>query len=265
MKSFVKKAYIYLLLLFLYAPIIVLVIYSFNDSKYRSRWGGFSLRWYKELFTDARIMNALYYTITIALIAAIVATLLGTMASIGIFSMGKRSKKIIKNISYIPILNPDIVTGISLMMLFLFINIRLGFSTMLMAHITFCTPYVILSVLPKLQQLDSSLYEAALDLGAKPWQAISKVIVPEIKPGIITGFLLAFTLSVDDFVISFFTTGSGVTNLSIQIFSMAKKGINPKINAISTLMLLTVMILLIIIQKRQNKTLKYKEVSNEEK
>lgn len=256
MKSFVKKAYIYLLLLFLYAPIIVLVIYSFNDSKYRSKWGGFSLRWYKELFADARIMNALYYTISIALIAAIVATLLGTMASIGIFSMGKKSKKIIKNISYIPILNPDIVTGISLMILFIFINIRLGFSTMLMAHITFCTPYVILSVLPKLQQLDGSLYEAALDLGAKPWQAISKVIVPEIKPGIITGFLLAFTLSVDDFVISFFTTGSGVTNLSIQIFSMAKKGINPKINAISTLMLLTVMILLVIIQKRQKQNTK---------
>ncbi|NMB95696.1 MAG: ABC transporter permease, partial [Clostridiaceae bacterium] len=200
-----KKVYLYLVFIFLYAPIAVLVIYSFNDSKSRGRWGGFTLKWYAELFNDREIAQAVYNTILIAVISSIVATIIGTAAAIGIQNMKKIKKAIILNLSYLPVLNPDIVTGVSLMILFIFMKaytgMGLGFITMLLAHITFNIPYVILSVMPKLKQLDRNMYEAALDLGAKPGYALRKVIIPEIMPGIFTGLLLSFTLSIDDFVI----------------------------------------------------------------
>ncbi|NLC68509.1 MAG: ABC transporter permease [Clostridiaceae bacterium] len=252
-----KKAYLYLVFIFLYAPIAVLVIYSFNDSKSRGHWGGFSLKWYAELFKDREIAQAVYNTVLIAIISSVAATIAGTAAAIGIQNMKKIKKAIILNLSYLPVLNPDIVTGVSLMILFIFMKtytgVGLGFITMLLAHITFNIPYVILSVLPKLKQLDRNLYEAALDLGAKPGYALRRIIIPEIMPGIVTGFLLAFTLSIDDFVISFFTTGSGVSNLSIHIYSRARRGINPKINAVSTIMFMLVLILLIIVNLRISK------------
>jgi spermidine/putrescine transport system permease protein len=252
-----KRTYLYIIFLFLYAPIVVLVIYSFNESKSRGRWGGFTLKWYLELFRDRGIVSPLYNTLLIALLSAIIAVIFGTAAAIGIHNMKRIKKAIIMNLTYLPVLNPDIVTGVSLMLLFIFmkhfVNINLGFLTMLMAHITFNIPHVILSVLPKLRQLNKHMYEAALDLGATPMYALVKVIIPEIMPGIVTGFLLAFTLSIDDFVISFFTTSSGVSNLSIYIYSMARRGINPKINALSTLMFISVLVLLLIINKRTSK------------
>ena len=257
MKNKVSKLYLSLVFLFLYAPIVVLVIYSFNDSKSRGNWGGFTFKWYLELFKDRDIKTALYYTVTIAITAALISTIVGTISAIGIYNMKTNRMNLFLNINYLPIINPDIVTGIALMILFLSANIKLGFSTMLLAHITFDIPYVILSVLPKLKQLDKNITEAALDLGATPFYSLRKIIIPQIKPGIITGFLIAFTLSIDDFVISFFTTGSGVTNLSIEIYSMARRGISPTINALSSLMLAVVLGLLLIINKRT--TLQVKE------
>jgi len=195
-------------------------------------------------------MKALYNTVIIAVLSSAIATVIGTAAAIGIHNMKKLKRKIVMNLTYIPVVNPDIVTGLSLMLLFIFTNFRLGFISLLLAHITFNIPYVILSVLPKLKQLDKNLYEAALDLGATPLYAYRKVILPEIMPGVITGLLLAFTLSIDDFVISFFTTGSGVSTLSIIVYSMARRGINPKINALSTLLFITVLLLLVIVNIR---------------
>lgn len=253
MKKHLKWIYASLIYLFLYAPILILIIYSFNDSRYRGTWNGFTLKWYVQLFQDRQIMNALYYTMAVAVLSSLIATVLGTAGAIGIHHMKKIKKTLVMNLTYLPVVNPDIVTGLSLMILFIFSQVRLGFGSMLLAHITFNTPYVILSVLPKLKQLDKHLYEAALDLGATPAYAFQKVILPEIMPGIITGMLLAFTLSVDDFVISFFTTGSGVSTLSIAVYSMARRGINPKINALSTLLFLTVLTLLIIVNKRMSK------------
>lgn len=252
-----KKIYLYLIFLFLYAPIVVLVVYSFNESKSRGRWGGFTLKWYFELFQDRDLVSPLYNTLLIAFLSSIIAVVFGTAAAIGIHNMKKIKKAFVMNLTYIPVLNPDIVTGVSLMLLFIFvrplINLNLGFTTMLLAHITFNIPYIILSVMPKLKQLNKNMYEAALDLGATPVRAFMKVIIPEIMPGIVTGFLLAFTLSIDDFVISFFTTSSGVSNLSIYVYSMARRGINPKINALSTLMFITVLALLLIVNKRTSR------------
>lgn len=261
-----KKLYLYLIFIFLYAPIAVLVVYSFNESKSRGHWGGFTLKWYKELFRDKEIAAALYNTLMIAILSSIIATIIGTTAAIGIHNMKKIKKAIIMNLTYIPVLNPEIVTGVSLMLLFIFMksytNIGLGFFTMLLSHITFNIPYVILSVLPKLKQLNKHTYEAALDLGASPLNALRKVIIPEIAPGIVTGFILAFTLSIDDFVISFFTTGSGVSNLSIYVYSMARRGINPKINALSTIMFTTILVLLLIVNKRMSKDNKNNAISS---
>lgn len=251
MVKFLKRSYIYLIFIFLYLPIAVLMVYSFNDSRSRGVWGGFTLRWYVDLFQDRTIMSSLYSTLIIGVSSAIIATIIGTMAAIGIHNSKGWQKKLIMNVTYIPVLNPDIVTAISLMILFVFAKVRLGYLTLLLAHITFNIPYVILSVLPKLRQLNKHLYEAAMDLGATPTQALWKVIIPEIMPGIITGMLLAFTLSIDDFVVSFFTTGSGVSTLSITIYSMARRGINPKINALSTIMFTFVLVLLIIVNVRQ--------------
>ena len=249
---YLKRIYTALIYLFLYAPILILIIFSFNASKSRGNWSGFTLKWYLELFQDRQIMKALSNTMIIAILSSGIATIIGTAAAIGIHNMKRFKKMIMMNLTYLPVVNPDIVTGLSLMILFIFTNFQLGFLSLLLSHITFNIPYVILSVLPKLKQLDKHLYEAALDLGATPLYAYRKVILPEIMPGVITGLLLAFTLSVDDFVISFFTTGSGVSTLSITIYSMARRGINPKINALSTLLFLTVLLLLIIVNFRMS-------------
>lgn len=246
-----KRFYLFLTYTFLYAPIAFLIIFSFNSAKNSSKWEGFSLKWYNSLLSDDRILTALYYTVFVALVAAAIATIFGTLSAMGIHRMRGISKKVILNINYIPILNPDIVTGISLMTLFVFFKMTFGLNTLIIAHIAFGTPYVILSVLPKLKQLPDNVVKAALDLGATPRYALWKVILPEIKSGIVAGFLISFTMSIDDFVISFFNTGSGVTNLSIEIYSMARRGIRPEINALSTLMFTTILILLFLANRKE--------------
>ncbi|WP_053955521.1 ABC transporter permease [Inediibacterium massiliense] len=250
-RKLLKRGYASLVYLFLYLPIFFLILYSFNDSKYRGKWNGFTLRWYEELLKDKAIMAALYNTFMIALLAAIISTIVGTISAIAIHKMSSKWKVIFMNVTYIPVMNPDIVIGISLLALFVALNMRLGFFTLLLAHITFNIPYVILAVLPKLKQLNPYLEEAALDLGATPIYAFFKVVLPEIMPGVITGALLAFTLSLDDFMVSFFTTGSGVNTLSIRVYSMTKVGVSPKINALSTVLFLGVLGLLILLQKRE--------------
>ena len=240
--------------LFLYAPIISLAVFSFNDAKSMAKWSGFSLRWYQELFQNERILDALYYTILIALLAAAISTIVGTITAIGIHKMRQgKVRGLLLNINYLPVLNPDIVTGVALMSLYVFIKLEFGFTTMLLSHIVFDIPYVILSVLPKLKQLPANIEDAAMDLGATPWYALRKVVLPQIKPGIISGMLIAFTMSIDDFVISFFTTGNGVTNLAIEVYSMTRRGLTPEINALSTLMFVAVLILLLLSNLTANK------------
>ena len=240
--------------LFLYAPIISLAVFSFNDAKSMAKWSGFSLRWYQELFQNERILDALYYTILIALLAAAISTIVGTITAIGIHKMRQgKVRGLLLNINYLPVLNPDIVTGVALMSLYVFIKLEFGFTTMLLSHIVFDIPYVILSVLPKLKQLPANIEDAAMDLGATPWYALRKVVLPQIKPGIISGMLIAFTMSIDDFVISFFTTGNGVTNLAIEVYSMTRRGLTPEINALSTLMFVAVLILLLLSNVAANK------------
>lgn len=238
--------------LFLYSPIFALVVFSFNDSKSMAHWGGFTLKWYQRLIHDENIMSALYYTIIVALISSLIATIVGTISAIGIQKMRNRGRKLMLNINYLPMLNPDIVTAVALMSLFAFLNIEFGFTTMLLSHIMFSIPYVILSVLPKVKALPQNIEEAAMDLGATPIYALRKVILPQIKPGIISGFLIAFTMSIDDFIISFFNTGNGVSNLSIEIYGMARRGIKPEINALSTIMFTVVLILLLISNRKQS-------------
>ena len=255
-KKISKRLYLFLMFAFLYLPIIVLIVFSFNDSKLQGVWSGFTLRWYVDLFKDAEILRALYTTVLIAMLSAVLSTIMGTFAAIGIHGIKGFNRNMILNLNYIPVLNPDIVTAISLMALFRLLKVEFGFITMLLSHIVFSIPYVILSVLPKLKQMDVNLAEAAMDLGATPFYALRKVIIPEIFPGIITGMLLAFTLSIDDFVISFFNTGHGVSNLSITIYSMTRKGINPIVNALSTLMFVALLILLLVINKRSDEDLK---------
>jgi spermidine/putrescine transport system permease protein len=260
-KRFLKWGYLALILFFLYAPIIVLILYSFNSSRSRGAWEGFTFRWYIEMLRDRQILTSLYYSLVTAIISSLAATIIGTMAALGIHNMKPLPQQATMNLTYLPVLSPDIVTGISFMLLFIFIQMRLGFTTLLLSHITFNIPFVILSVLPRIRQFDKSIYEAALDLGASPGHAFRKVVLPEIMPGVITGLLLAFTLSLDDFVISFFTTGSGVSTLSITIYSMARRGVNPKINAISTLLFVSVLLLLITvnIMMARQQTAKTKE------
>lgn len=252
MKNRLSRLYLYLIFIFLYAPIIILIIYSFNESKYRV-WTGFSFKWYIELFHNRQIIEALYNTIFVAVIASILSTIVGTAAAIGIDGLKRWQKSTIMNVTMLPVLNPDIVTGISLMLLFYICKLPTGRFTLIMAHMAFCIPYVILSVMPKLKQVNSSTYEAALDLGATPAVATIKVTLPEIMPGVITGLLMAFTLSIDDFIVSYFTTGPGVENLSILIYNAAKKGVSPSINALSALMFAVILILLVIINIRTNK------------
>lgn len=250
-KKVLPNIYLILVFIFLYAPIFALALFSFNDSKSMAKWNGFTLKWYGQLLKNDRIISALITTVLVAIIAATVATIIGTMSAIGINKMSRKKRAFLLNLNYIPVLNPDIVTAIGLMLLFVFLKFNLGFGTMLIAHITFDIPYVIVSVLPKLKQMPQNIEEAAMDLGAKPMYTIRKVILPQIKPGIISGFLIAFTMSIDDFIISFFNTGNGVSNLSIEIYSMAKRGIKPEINALSTIMFITVLILLLLSNKKQ--------------
>lgn len=246
-KETAKKIYLGLIMILLYAPIVTLVVLSFNNSKTRSKWGGFTGKWYISLFQNQDIMNALYTTLIIALLSALIATLLGTAAALGIQVMKPRVRTLMLGITNIPMLNADIVTGISLMLLFIAFRFTLGFSTVLLAHITFNIPYVILSVMPKLKQTKKSTYEAALDLGASPIYAFVKVVLPDILPGIFSGFLLAFTMSLDDFVITHFTKGPGVDTLSTKIYSEVRKGIKPEMYALSTIMFVTVLLLLFLI------------------
>jgi spermidine/putrescine transport system permease protein len=253
LKAGLKRLYLWLIFFFLYAPILVLVLFSFNESKSRGRWEGFSLKWYIQLFQDNQIMAALANTVLVAVVAAIMSAIVGTIAAIGIFNLKGWLKNLVINVTYLPILNPDIVTGISMMLLFISLQLPRGLLTMILAHVTFGLPYVIISVLPKLGQLDPQIFDAALDLGASPRDAYTKVILPQIMPGVFTGFLLAFTMSVDDFVVSFFVTGNGVSNLAISIYSMARRGVNPKINAVLTLLFVTVVGVMYFINRQLNK------------
>jgi spermidine/putrescine transport system permease protein len=255
MKKLLRNSAFLLILLFMYAPIFILIVYSFNDSKIMGPWNGFTLKWYGMLLEDRYILESLYYTITIAVVATTVSTIVGTISAIGIYRMRTKLKQAYLFLNNIPVLVPDIVMGITLMSLFIFMGVKMGLATVIIAHITFCIPFVILSVLPRFNRLPENLFEAALDLGATPKQAFWKVLFPEILPGVTSGALIAFTLSIDDFVISFFTTGNGVSNLSITIYSMAKAGINPKINALSTIMFGCIMLLLMIINIRSEKEL----------
>lgn len=266
----ISRVYSVLIFFFLYAPIFVLIIFSFNDSTTMSRsvWSGFSLKWYSKLFQDRMILDALRNTLVIALIAAVISTVLGTAAAIGINGMNRWMKRAVMNVTNLPMVNPEIVTGVSLMLLFVFAvkgmgNVSLGMVSLVLAHITFCLPYVILSVLPKLRQMDSHLYEAAQDLGCNPFLAFFKVVLPEIMPGIVTGMIMAFTLSIDDFVISYFTSGTTQT-LPIYIYSMTRKRISPEINAMSTLLFGTIIVLLIIVNFRQSKDKNAQELRPEE-
>ena len=252
MKKFfkgLKGSYLALILLFLYSPIAIMIAFSFNAGKSRAKWEGFSFKWYAELFGNEAIMDALRVTLTVAVIATVVSVILGTLGAIGIHACRKGWATALINLSYLPMTMPDIVTGVSLMMMFVFIKLDRGMFTMILAHITFDTPYVLFSVLPKLKQMDPNTYEAALDLGCRPMKAITKVIIPEISPGIITGGLLALTMSLDDFVISYFTTDKA-QNLSTLIYSAAKRGVKPDMYALSTIMFVTVLALLIVINKR---------------
>ena len=270
--SLFRRLSMALVFVFLYAPILVLIVFSFNDSKSRSVWAGFTLDWYDKLFHDQMILDALYTTLAVSVLASVIATIAGTFAAIGFYNMRKRWRTPLMTVNNIPMVNAEIVTGVSLCLFFVaFFNLwgdfahwaneafglqlpeqlYLGFGTMLIAHITFNIPYVILSIMPKLRQMDKNLVDAAQDLGCTWMQAFWKVVVPEIKPGIINGLLIAFTMSVDDFVISYFTAGSSTANLAMRIYAMTKKRISPEVNAVSTLLFITVLILLVIINVRE--------------
>ncbi|HEY9575832.1 MAG TPA: extracellular solute-binding protein [Lachnospiraceae bacterium] len=254
MKKIGRNVYLALIFILMYAPIVTLVVLSFNSSKTRAKWGGFTLRWYREMFFDQSIMNALYTTLVIAFLSALIATLIGTAASIGINSMQNKLKTFFVTVTNIPMLNADIVTGISLMLLFIACRFTLSFSTILIAHITFNIPYVILSVLPKLGQVNKNTYEAALDLGASPAYAFRKVIFPDILPGVMSGFLLSFTMSLDDFIITHFTKGPGVDTLSTKIYSEVRKGIKPEMYALSTLLFVSVLFLVFLANSSPKRT-----------
>ncbi|MBO5167377.1 MAG: ABC transporter permease [Lachnospiraceae bacterium] len=249
MRNFARRIYIALIIIFLYAPIGTLMVLSFNASKSRAKWGGFTFKWYAELFQNDAILQALWNTLAIALLSSLIATLIGTVACIALQNMKKRNRAIVLGITNIPMLNAEIVTGISLMLLFIVLGIQFGFFTILLAHITFNIPYVILSVMPRMKQLNPSTYEAALDLGASPLQAFFKVTFPDLLPGILSGFLMAFTMSLDDFIITHFTKGPGIDTLSTKIYTEVKKGIKPEMYALSTLIFVTVLILLLLVNK----------------
>ena len=264
MKKFLSNSYIVLLLVMLYAPIIIIAIFSFTDSKVLGNWTGFSVDLYTSLFSggvSGRLIDAIKNTFLIALVAATVSTLLGTVAAIGINDLRYRKRRAINFVNNIPILNPDIITGISLFLLFVSMGITQGYTTVILAHIAFCTPYVVLSVMPRLMQMNPNIYEAALDLGATPMQAMRRVIIPEIRPGMISGFILAFTLSIDDFAVTIFTNGTdGLETLSTFIYADARKGgLTPELRALSTIILVVVLLLLIIVNYRAHRQAKRAE------
>ena len=259
MKRFFAQTYLWVLLALLYAPIIIIGIFSFTEAKVLGNWTGFSTKLYTSLFSGGvrhSLLDAIENTFTIALIAAAVSTILGSIAAIGIYNMRGRKRQVITFLNNIPMLNPDIITGISLFLLFVSLGITQGYTTVVLAHIAFCTPYVVLSVMPRLQQMNPNIYEAALDLGATPFQALLKVIIPEIRPGMISGFILAFTLSIDDFAVTIFTIGNkGIETLSTFIYADARKGgLTPELRPLSTIIFVTVLILLIIINVRARRT-----------
>lgn len=263
----ISRFFMGLVFFFLYAPILVLVVFSFNDSKSNAIWAGFTLDWYGKLFHDSMILDALWTTLAVSVLAAVIATVAGTAAAIGFNNMRRRPRGLFLTVNSIPLTNADIITGVSMMLLFVLavgawnatlgqllgIKWQLGFVSLLVAHITFDIPYVILSVMPKLRQLDPNIHEAAQDLGATGLYAFRRVVLPEIMPGVVNGLLIAFTMSIDDFVISYFTAGSGASTLSMVIYSMVKKRISPEINALSTLMFVTVLALLVVINFRQSR------------
>lgn len=250
-----SRLFMALVFLFLYAPIFVLIVFSFNSSKSRAVWTGFSLDWYRELFQDSEILSALSTTLSVSVLAALIAAVAGTFAAIGFYNMRKRWSRPLLTINNIPVINADIATGVSLCLLFVaaggILHFDLGYVTLLIAHITFNIPYVIMSIMPKLYQMDKNLIDAAQDLGCTWMQAFYKVVIPEIMPGIINGLLIAFTMSIDDFVISYFTAGSKVQTLSMTIYAMTRKRISPEINAVSTLLFVTVLLLLAIVNIRE--------------
>ncbi|MGN1202718.1 MAG: ABC transporter permease [Eubacterium sp.] len=258
--SFVSKLYVVLIFVFLYAPIAVMTLYSFNSTSSTYTFGGFSLHWYMEMFSDAAAMKSLKNTMVLAVCTAVIASILGTLASVGLFnSKNKLYKRSMMTVTNIPMMNPEIVTGIAMMLLFVFAGVLvhksdvLGFWTLLIAHVTFALPYVILNVMPKLRQFDMHIYEAAVDLGCKPVKAFFKVVMPEIITGIVTGCVMSFTLSLDDFIISYFTNGPGYQTLPIYIFSMTKKRVKPDMFALSTLMFVVILVLLILMNVAQSR------------
>ena len=253
MRTAAKKIYIALIFLFLYAPIGTLMVLSFNASKTRSKWGGFTFKWYSALFRNDDILKALFNTLLIAFLSALIATIIGTIACIAMTGMKRRTKAVMMGITNIPMLNAEIVTGISLMLLFISLGFRFGLGTILLSHITFNIPYVILSVMPRMKQLNPSTYEAALDLGASHLTAFFKVVLPDLLPGILSGFLMAFTMSLDDFIITHFTKGAGVDTLSTKIYTEVKKGIKPEMYALSTIIFVTVLVLLLLVNLSPDK------------
>ena len=258
MKRFFAQAYLWFLLAMLYAPILIIAVFSFTEAKVLGNWTGFSTKLYTSLFSGGvhhSLLSAIENTIIIAIVAAVLSTLLGSVAAIGIHNMYGRKKMVINSLNNIPMLNPDIIRGISLFLLFVSLCITQGYVTVVLAHVTFCTPYVVLCVLPRLQQMNPNIYEAALDLGATPFQALCKVIIPEIKPGMISGFILAFTLSIDDFAVTIFTIGTGgLETLSTYIYADARKGgLTPELRPLSTIIFMTVLVLLIVINVRSQR------------
>lgn len=265
MKKFFAQAYLWLLLAMLYAPILIIAIFSFTEAKVLGNWTGFSTKLYTSLFSGGvhhSLLSAIENTFIIAIVAAAISTVLGSFAAIGIFNLRNRKKMVMNTLNNIPMLNPDIITGISLFLLFVSFGVTQGYTTVILAHVTFCTPYVVLCVMPRLQQMNPNIYEAALDLGATPWQALRKVLIPEIKPGMISGFILAFTLSIDDFAVTIFTIGTGgLETLSTYIYADARKGgLTPELRPLSTIIFVTVLLLLIVINVRSQRANKNKEV-----
>ena len=259
-KKIGSKIFMLLMMIFFYAPIIYIIVFSFNGSRSLTHLDGFSLRWYEKMFNDRTMMESVWYTIIIAVLSTIISTVVGTITYIGLSKSRPILKKTVEQINNFPIMNPEIVTAIGLLMFFSALGVKKGFTTLLLAHVMFCIPYVMLSVTPKLRSLDPNLADAAMDLGATPWQALTKVIVPQVMPGIISGALIAFTMSFDDFIISYFVTGNGVSNISILVYTMSKR-VNPSINALSTLVILIITVVLVIVniipifrEKKEKKT-----------
>jgi len=270
MKKFFAQAYIWILLILLYSPIVFIAVFSFTEAKTLGNWTGFSVNLYKNLITGgtdggSSLMTAMENTLIIALVAAAVSTILGTIAAIGIFNLKGRKKQTMTFLNSVPMINPDVITGVSLFLLFVFLHFQQGYLTVILAHVSFCTPYVVLSVMPKLSQMNPNIYEAALDLGATPSQALWKVLIPQLRPGMISGLILAFTMSLDDFAVTFFTRGTiGLDTLSTYIYTDARKGgLTPELRPLMTLIFLLVLILLLVINIRQVKA--NKKAENNEK